>query len=117
MVHHGRHKGTRQDAARNEGWQSHSDSGAQSQAPNGDPCGRLPPGVIREIASQRSSNGGTKLPVKRGKQIMIQDVPVDAHVIQKLGGLALDTSLLSFSLFVGPILEFLWRGDFAVVEV
>ena len=75
MVHHGCHKGTRQDATRNEGRQSYSDSGAQTQTPNCDPCGRLPPGVIWEIASQRGSNGGTKLPVKRGKQIMIQDVP------------------------------------------
>ena len=64
VIHHGSHKGTRQDATRNESRESHSDSGAQSQAPKGDPCGRLPPGVIREIASQRSSNGGTKLPVK-----------------------------------------------------
>ena len=88
VIHHGGHKGTRQDATRNKSRESHSDSGTQSQPPNCNTCGRLPPGVIREIARQRGGDRGTKLPIERGEEIMIQNVPIDAHVIQKLGNVS-----------------------------
>ena len=60
------------------------DSSAQSSPPNCEPVVLLPPGKIREIARQGGGYGGTKLPIERGKEIMIQNVPIDAHVIHEL---------------------------------
>ena len=40
------------------------------------PVVAMQPRVIWEVACQRSSDRGAKLPIKRGKQIMIQYVPL-----------------------------------------
>ena len=44
--------------------------------------------MIWQIASQRIGDRGAKLPIKRGEQVMIQYVPVDAHVIHELGDIS-----------------------------
>ena len=71
MIHHGDHKRARENATRHEGWQSDSHSRAQPEATDRDASGGLPPGVVREIAAQRSAYRGAELAIKRRKQIMV----------------------------------------------
>ena len=42
----------------------------------------------QEVATQRVADGGAKLPVERGKQVVVQYVQIDAHVIQELGDIS-----------------------------
>ena len=44
--------------------------------------------MVRQIARQRVADGGAKLPIERGEQVMIQYVPIDAHVIHELGDIS-----------------------------
>ena len=76
---HGGHQGasTRCDWRRRRG--------AQSPALCGGPLHRLPPRVVRQVLAERGADGGPQLPVEGNQQILIQDVPIDAHVVHELG--------------------------------
>ena len=44
--------------------------------------------MVRQVARQRVADGSTKLPIERGEQVVVQYVPIDAHVIHELGDIS-----------------------------
>ena len=44
--------------------------------------------MVRQVATQRVADGGAKLPVERGEQVVVQYVPINAHVIHELGDIS-----------------------------
>ena len=57
----------------------------EAQSAAGDARGGLPPRVVRQVPIERSGDRGPQLSVKSDQQHLVQHVPVDAHVIHKLG--------------------------------
>ena len=47
--------------------------------------GGLPPRVIRQDAAERGAQGGSHLPIRGSKQVLIEQISVDAHVVHELG--------------------------------
>ena len=41
--------------------------------------------MIRQVARQEVADGGTKLPIERGEQVVVQYVPIDAHMVHEFG--------------------------------
>ena len=44
-----------------------------------------PTRVVRQIAVEGGADGGPQLPVTRDQQILVKEVPIDAHAIHELG--------------------------------
>ena len=49
------------------------------------PVGGLPPRVVRQVTAERSADRGPQLSVESDQQILVKEVPIDAHVIHELG--------------------------------
>ena len=60
-------------------------AGSAAPPAAGDSRGGLPPEVIRQVAAERGAHGGSHLPIEGGKQVLIVQIPFDAHVIHELG--------------------------------
>ena len=75
----------RHDAAGHEGRQGHTNGRAQAKAAASNPCGGLPSRVVGQLTTEGGADGGTKLPLKESQQVVLQDVPNEAHVVHDLG--------------------------------
>ena len=78
-------QGAAHDAAGHEGGKRGRKRRAWAQPAAGDARGGLPPRVIRQVAAERGAHGRSHLPIKGSKQVLIEQIPVDARVVLELG--------------------------------
>ena len=83
MVDLGGGQGTTHDAA-GLCQQDRANGLSKAETAARDPCGGLPPGVIRQVATERGADGGADFPTKGSPQIVVQDISMDAHVVHEL---------------------------------
>ena len=88
VVDHGGDQGAAHDAAGHEGGKRSPECRAKAQPAAGAARGGLPLRVVRQVAAERSADRGPQLSVESDQQILIQNVPVDAHVTHKLGDIS-----------------------------
>ena len=84
VVNHGGHQRATHDVAADKGGKGRSKGSPQARTATRDPGG-LPQGVIQKVTAEGGARGGTDLPTKGGKQVVVQEVAVDAHVVHQLG--------------------------------
>ena len=84
VVDHGGYLGAAHDATGDEGGERDPQRRAEAQPAAGDARGGLPPRVVRQVSVERGADKGPQLPVEGNQQILVQHVPVDAHVIHEL---------------------------------
>ena len=85
VIDHGGDQRAAHDAAGNEGRKRGPERRSYAQPVADDARGGLPPGVIRQVATERGAHGGSQLPIKSSQQVVIKQVSVDVHVIHELG--------------------------------
>ena len=85
MIGHGGDQGAARDTAGDEGEKGDFESRAEAEAATSDSSGGLPSGVVWQVAAERGAHRGAQLPIKGGKQVVVEVVAVAADVIHKLG--------------------------------
>ena len=96
VVGHGGHQEAAHDAADHEGGMRGPKRRPDTQPAASDARGGLPPRVVRQVAAERGAHGGSHLPIKGSQQVLIEQVPFDAHVTalpgeNHLGGSVINT--------------------------
>ena len=107
VVDRGGHQRAAHDATGDEGRERNPKHRAEAQLAAGDTCGGLPPRVVQQVAAKRGAHRGPQLPVKRDKQILVKEVPIDAHVTHELGRVC---TLLGADRLCGGVINAADRG-------
>ena len=60
----------------------------KAQPAASDTCGGLPPGVVPQVPVERGADRRPAAAIERDQQILMQHVPIVAHVIHELGDIS-----------------------------